>query len=101
MRAASASSRYCACTALAGRCSTAFCAGRPSPAAREHQETAIIHPALRIYKRLYIIPLMDLQHATLGTLLRALLDQLDPAVSRPTGTCNWTTGRATRRCCAR
>lgn len=25
---------------------------------------------------------MDLQHATLGTLLRALLDQLDPAVER-------------------
>jgi len=25
---------------------------------------------------------MDLQHATLGTLLRALLDQLDPAVEQ-------------------
>ena len=55
--------------------------GRPSPAP-SIQETAIIHPALRIYKRLYIIPLMDLQHATLGTLLRALLDQLDPAVEQ-------------------
>lgn len=35
-----------------------------------------------IYKRLYIIAIMDLQHATLGTLLRALLDQLDPAVEQ-------------------
>lgn len=40
------------------------------------------HPALKICKRLYIIPVMDLQHATLGTLLRALLDQLDPAVEQ-------------------
>jgi DNA-binding MarR family transcriptional regulator len=37
---------------------------------------------LKIYKRLYIILVMDLQHATLGTLLRALLDQLDPAVEQ-------------------
>ncbi len=83
MRAASASSRYCACTALAAACSTASCAGQAvASSAPSIQETAIIHPALRIYKRLYIIPLMDLQHATLGTLLRALLDQLDPAVEQ-------------------
>lgn len=35
-----------------------------------------------MYKPLYIIAAMDLQHATLGTLLRALLDQLDPAVEQ-------------------
>ncbi len=35
-----------------------------------------------IYKGLYIIADMDLQHASLGTLLRALLDQLDPAVEQ-------------------
>lgn len=37
---------------------------------------------LMICKCLYIIANMDLQHATLGTLLRALLDQLDPAVEQ-------------------
>lgn len=37
---------------------------------------------LMICKCLYIIATMDLQHATLGTLLRALLDQLDPAVEQ-------------------
>ena len=35
-----------------------------------------------ICKHLYIIPIMDLQRATLGSLLRALLDQLDPAVEQ-------------------
>lgn len=39
-------------------------------------------PTLMICKCLYIITDMDLQHATLGTLLRALLDQLDPAVEQ-------------------
>ena len=37
---------------------------------------------LMICKCLYIIATMDLQHATLGTLLRALLDQLDPSVEQ-------------------
>src|SRR5690606_16104692 len=55
--------------------------GRPLPATQRASRTRpSTTSALKIYKRLYIILVMDLQHATLGTLLRALLDQLDPAV---------------------
>lgn len=59
------------------------------------------HPALKICKCLYIIPVMDLQHATLGTLLRALLDQLDPAVEQAYRNLQLDYRPATRRYCAR